>query len=288
MTGPRVLACLLAACALSSSTARAQPRFTVTFPAERSTAPLDGRLLVYISTDTAGDPRLQVSDNVATAQVFGVDVDGWRAGAPQMVDANAFGYPLESLRALKPGRYRVQAMLNRYQTFRRSDGHTVKLPPDRGEGQQMTQKPGNLHSRAATVTIAANSVVRLALDQEIPPVEDFAKQETKYVKYVRIRSERLSAFWGTDMYLGAWVLLPEGFDSHPDARYPLVINHGHFPSGVGGWRETPPDPDLKPDYSARFSLAGYNRIQQELAYQFYQDWTGQGFPRMLLIEIQHP
>ena len=90
------------------------------------------------------------------------------------------------------------------------------------------------------------------------------------------------------MYLGAHVLLPEGFDTHPNARYPLVINHGHFPYDLGNWRETPPDPNLAPDYSDRFHLRGYNRIQQEHAYQFYQDWTGPDFPRVLLIEIQHP
>ena len=89
-----------------------------------------------------------------------------------MVDASAYGYPLESLRSLKPGRYRVQAVLHRYETFQRSDGHTVKLPMDRGEGQQWTQTPGNLYSRAATVTIAADGAVRLALDQVIPPIAD--------------------------------------------------------------------------------------------------------------------
>jgi hypothetical protein len=76
------------------------------------------------------------------------------------------------------------------------------------------------------------------------------------------------------MHLGANILLPEGFDTHPNARYPLVINHGHFPYTIEGFRETPPDPDLKPDFSPRFNLAGYNRIQQELAHQFYKDWTG--------------
>ena len=262
-------------------------RFTVTFPAERAGTPLDGRLLVMISADTSGEPRTQVNDAVRTAQVFGIDVDGWRPGTPQTVDAKAFGYPIRSLADLPTGRYRVQAMINRYQTFRRSDGHTVKLPPDKWEGQQYAQKPGNLYSRPVSVAISRSSATSLTLDQEIPPVDDFAKLETKYVKYLRMRSELLSKFWGTDMYLGAWVLLPEGFEAHPDARYPLVINHGHFPSRVDGWRETPPDPDLKPDYSERFSLAGYNRIQQELAYQFYKDWTGPSFPRVLLIQIQH-
>ena len=262
-------------------------RFTVTVPASRVSSPIDGRLLVMISADTTGEPRTQVSDAATTAQVFGVDVDDWRAGTPRTVDGTAFGYPLRSLANVPPGRYRVQAMINRYQTYRRSDGHTVKLPPDKWEGQQYANKPGNLYSRAVNLTISKTGTIPLVLDQEIPPVADFARLETKYVKYLRIKSELLSKFWGTDTYLGAWVLLPEGFDSHPSARYPLVINHGHFPSQLDNWRETPPNPDLKPDYSARFSLAGYNRIQEELSYQFYKDWTGAGFPRALLMQIQH-
>ena len=80
------------------------------------------------------------------------------------------------------------------------------------------------------------------------------------------------------MYLGAHVLLPEGFDEHPEARYPLVINHGHFPHTFGGFREEPPDPNLKPEYSERFNLDGYNRIEQEQAHQLYKDWTGPGLP----------
>jgi hypothetical protein len=89
------------------------------------------------------------------------------------------------------------------------------------------------------------------------------------------------------MFLGANVLLPEGFDSHPNAHYPLVIFHGHFPADFDGFRETPPDPNLKPEYSERFHLEGYNKIQQEYAYKFYQEWTGPDFPRLIIIEIQH-
>jgi hypothetical protein len=278
----------LALIALAAPLLRAQPRATITLPASRAAAPLSGRLLLYVSTDTTGTPRTQVSDNASTAQVFGVDVTDWRPGTAQLVDAAAVGYPLESLRELKPGRYRIQALFNRYQRFTRADGRTVLLPPDRGEGQQMNAKPGNLFSAPATVTVTASGRLQLALTEEIPALPDPALQETKYVKHVRIRSERLSRFWGTDMFLAAWVLLPEGFDRHPGARYPLVINHGHFPASLSGWRETPPDPSLAPDFSARFNLAGYNRIQQELAHDFYKAWTGPGFPRALLVEIQHP
>src|SRR5688572_13792719 len=173
-------------------------RFAVTFPAERSSAPLDGRLLLMVSADTGGEPRTQVSGTVATAQVFGVDVDGWKPGEVRYVDASAFGYPLRSLAQLKSGRYRVQAMINRYETFTRSDGHTVKLPPDKWEGQQFASKPGNLHSRPVNMVINAASSVAptIVLDQEIPPVGDFKQKESKYVKYLRIKSDLLSKFWG--------------------------------------------------------------------------------------------
>ena len=33
---------------------------------------------------------------------------------------------------------------------------------------------------------------------------------------------------------------------------------------------------------------GYERLQQEKAYEFYKEWTGPGFPRVLLLTIQHP
>ena len=127
--------------------------------------------------------------------------------------------------------------------------------------------------------------IRVRLDKVIPPIAD--PPTTKYIKHERIESERLTKFWGRPMHLGAHVLLPEGFDSHPDARYPLVIFHGHFPQTFGGFREEPPDPNLKPDYNERFHLAGYNRIVQEHAHQFYKEWTGPNYPRMVIIEIQH-
>ena len=121
----------------------------------------------------------------------------------------------------------------------------MKLPMDRGEGQQFASAPGNIFSAPQKVQWdgGKSGALRLELDKVIPPIKEPA--DTKYVKHVRIKSELLSKFWGRDMFLGAHVLLPEGFDTHPNARYPLIINHGHFPSDLGGWRETPPDANLK-------------------------------------------
>ncbi len=263
------------------------PRFSISFPESSSKQPLDGRLLLLISTDDSKEPRLQINEDLNTQQVFGIDVDGMKPGQSVTVDSNAFGYPLRSLSQVPAGEYWVQAMLHRYETFKRSDGHTLKLSMDRGEGQQWSRAPGNLYSTPQKIKITQDNTgsVAITLDKVIPPIEP--PKDTKYVKHIRIKSKLLSEFWGRPMYLGAHVLLPEGFDSHPNAHYPLVIFHGHFPSDFGGFRETPPDPDLKPEYSERFQLEGYNRIQQEHAYKFYQEWTGPDFPRFLIVEIQH-
>jgi hypothetical protein len=249
---------------------------------------LDGRLLLLLSRDASREPRFQVTaTSLSSAQVFGIDVEGLKRGDERTFDATVPGYPLESLSELPPGEYTVQALLHKYETFHLATGHTVKLPMDRGEGQQWNSAPGNLYSAPRKVRWEGRGgeAIRLDLDQVIPPVKE--PVDTKYVKHVRIRSELLSTFWGRDMFLGAHVLLPEGFDTHPDARYPLIINHGHFPSDLGGWRETPPDPNLACEYSERFHLECYNRIQQQAAYDFYRDWTGPDFPRVLVVEIQH-
>jgi len=261
-------------------------RFEVSFPESASKDALDGRLLLLISTNNTEEPRFQISEDLTTQQVFGIDVDGWKAGQTKTVDQSALGYPVRSLAELKAGEYWVQALLHRYETFKRADGHTVKLPMDRGEGQQWSRAPGNLYSTPKQIRIdAATQSISITLDKVIPPIEP--PKDTKYVKHIRIQSERLTKFWGRPMYLGAHVLLPEGFDTHPEARYPLVIFHGHFPADLSGFREQPPDPNLKPDYSERFKLSGYNRIVQENAHQFYKEWTGPNFPRFLIVEIQH-
>src|ERR1044072_10017583 len=111
-------------------------RFEITSPATASKEPLDGRLLLLISTNKDEEPRFQISEDLSTQQVFGLDVDAWKAGVTKTIDQNAFGYRVRSLSEIKPGEYWVQALLHRYETFKRSDGHTVKLPMDRGEGQQ--------------------------------------------------------------------------------------------------------------------------------------------------------
>jgi hypothetical protein len=260
--------------------------FSVSFPKSRSDKPLDGRILLILSTDASEEPRMQINDTPKTQIIFGIDVDGMLPGQTRIVDASAAGYPIKSLRDVPPGEYFVQAVLHRYETFHRSDGHTVKLPMDRGEGQHWNIAPGNLYSTPRKVTVSAISgTIEVVLDQEIPPISP--PQDTKYIRHLKIQSELLTRFWGRPMYLSANVLVPEGFDTHPEVHYPVIISEDHFNGDFAGFRTEPPDPNLKPDYSERFHISGYNRIQQQEAYKFYQQWSGPGFPRVLIAEINH-
>lgn len=281
--GLAVLACLLLP---FFTLAQQGPRFSVSFPKERSAVPLDGRILLVLSTDASAEPRMQINDSPDTQMVFGADVDALAPGGAATVDDGAVGYPVASLRDVPAGEYFVQAVLHRYETFHRADGHTVKLPMDRGEGQHWNLAPGNLYSTPRKVTIGPGAApIAISLDNEIPPIAP--PKDTKYIRHIRIQSQLLSRFWGRAMYLSANVLVPEGFDSHPNAHFPIAIFEDHFNYDFEGFRTEPPDPNLKPDYSKRFHLAGYNRIQQEEAYKFYTQWISPKFPRILIAQINH-
>ena len=282
-----IISIFLFHCQKANQKADSHFQFTISFGEDLCKETLDGRMLLMVSTDGSAEPRFQINDGARTQLIFGIDVDGLKPGDEAVIDGTVFGYPLKSISEIPPGKYWVQALLHRYETFHRSDGHAVKLPMDRGEGQRWNRAPGNLFSTPKEVRIDPNKgeAIKITLDQEIPPIPP--PEDTKYIKHVRMESKLLTEFWGRPFHLGACVLLPDGFDDHPEARYPLIVNHGHFPYTFGGFRETPPDPDLKPEYSERFRWDAYNKTVQEYAYKLYQYWTAPETPRMIIIEVQH-
>ena len=271
-----------------SITINAQTSFTVSFPGKTGNQSFDGRLILMLSKNNKEEPRFQIADGPSSQLAFGMDVENWKAGTVRTFTSNFFGYPIESLKDVPKGEYYVQALLHKYEIFHRKDGHVIKLPKDRGEGQQWNQAPGNIYSKPLKIKFDPNAktTVRILLEQEIPPIKE--PDDTKYIKHIKIQSKLLTEFWGRPMYLGAHILLPEGWDAHPEVKYPLAIYHGHFPDDFGGFRTTAPDTSLKPDYNERFKISGYNKIVQQEAYDFYKLWTGANFPRVLAIEIQHP
>lgn len=284
-----IVACLLGLMLpLSLSYAQQTSQFSVSFDSKVLDVEQDGRLLLMLATHDEQEPRFLVNNSAQTQLIFGLGVEDWSAGSKLVIDQQALGFPLKDLSAVPPGTYFAQALLNRYKDFNLNNGVTVSLPPDQGEGQRWNRKPGNLYSAPLKIEITEDGIndFSLILDHIIPEIAP--PVDSKYIKHITMRSELLSEFWGEDIMLGAHVLLPEGFDENPSAQYPLMVFHGHFPSDFGGFRTLPPDPTLEPSYSARFDIEGYNIIEQQEAYDFYQAWSGEGFPRFIAIEIQHP
>jgi S-formylglutathione hydrolase FrmB len=219
--------------------------------------PVSGRILLLISKTERFSPGINGTP------IFGKNVDDLKPGAGTGLDETAFGYPVRSLRDIPDGDYYAQAWLNLYTTFKRSDGKIVKLHMDQGEGQDWRRSPGNLYSDTVRIRFVAGAAEpsSIVLNHRVSPISPY--QDTQHLKHIRIQSRLLSEFWGQPMYLGANILLPKGYDEHPDVRYPVCYNQGHFPRGsVGRFREDP-------DNAA------------------YKTWNADGVPRFIQVTIEH-
>jgi hypothetical protein len=270
---------LLPACGQpASDTEEGGLRFEISISSELETGPVDGRVLLLVSTTEDPEPRFQSLWGPSPPQIFGVDVEELPPEQPALIHGGTRGYPLESLSEVPPGEYFVQAVLNLYTTFHRADGHTIKAHMDQWEGQQWNRSPGNLVSPVERVRVGPGNddLVRVTLVDRLPPLDP--PEDSKYVKHMRFRSEILSNWWGQDIDLGAVVVLPGGFEEHPEARYPVVYWHGHFPSTFRGFRETPPESGTS---------AGA-RAQAESQYRLFQDWVSGDLGRFILVFMQHP
>lgn len=202
--------------------------------------PVHGRLFIIISTDDEREPRLQTG--VSGVPFWGMDVDGVLPNEVMRFTADnpdIRGYPFESISEMPAGTYRVQALLSAYTRFERSDGHTVSMHLNSGAGQNQWRAPGNAISTVQTIQVDPSRSGTFVLDLHavIPPehplpaggtLQQGNPPDTERVRFVKIRSQLLSEFWGRDMYIGANVLLPEGYGTSTE-RYPVMYMQGHFP-----------------------------------------------------------
>lgn len=263
-------------------------RVEVTVP---NTTTLHGHLVLLFAKTDDPEPRYQLNEDYWSDQGFGVDAPDLTPGSTIVVDDKTFGYPLRSLSDIKPGEYYVQAVFNVYEPFRHpGSDKIIWLPPNRGEGQHWNSKPGNYYNKPVKLYFdpKSSTVIHLTLDQIIPPVtgtdrdpEVLAKQSpaSHWLKYMRFRSPVLSKFWGHSVYLGAWILLPEGFNQHPNAHYPVVVYQDHYHPGFAApvpFVTSKPAPNA-PDYE-----------RQQAGYRFFQDWTSGRMPHVIMIYVQSP
>jgi hypothetical protein len=101
------------------------------------------------------------------------------------------------------------------------------------------------------------------------------REDTEWIKHVKIQSEKLTRFWGRPIFIHATVLLPKGYAEHPEVKYPSVYTLGH---GVPFFFST--DPALANGGKT------HPRTGLESGYDFYQSWISERFPRFIAITLE--
>ena len=262
---------------LISANLFAETRFEISYDKTANQGPLTGRVMLMISRTQSPEPRMQIGPNAIP--MFGVDAEGLAPGQIAVIDHTTFGHPAESLSQLPAGEYFVQAMFNVYTECKRSDGRTLWVHWDMN-GRFFNVSAGNLYSDVQKVRLdpATGYKVNLVLNKVIPSAPE--PKETKWIKRIKIKSEALSKFWGIPIYLGATVILPKGYDEHPDVRYPVVYAQGQLGSPPYYFNE---DPESA---KSQQGLRASSNVQP--GYEFFQEWTSDTFPRFLAVSFVEP
>ncbi|MDP4174659.1 MAG: alpha/beta hydrolase-fold protein [Bacteroidota bacterium] len=253
--------------------------FKVSFPAKLHEGPITGRIFLFVSKTCDQELRLQ---RRPSPLLFGKDINNLKAGEMVEVDGSAQGSPVKSLSDLPAGDYYVQALINVYTEFHRSDGHVIWAHMDQWEGQKFNISPGNIYSDVQKIHWDPSLGIQkeILIKNIIPPID--LPQDTKWVKHIKIKSELLSKFWGHPFYLGATILLPKGYDENPDVYYPVEYEQTHFTLNPSHGFETENKPESEADRARRL------RNSDETGYEFYQQWISEDFPRMICVTFQHP
>lgn len=217
-------------------------------------SPTDGRIVLMFApngTDPLEDTDVTTSQNY----IFGKNVFGFSAGrtvklsggSNESTETGVYGWPNVSLNAVPPGTYSVQAFLTKSEQVKRSDGSVISVRFPCGDGAPNVNGFGSLTTNITNYEILqGQQTLRLVFDN-VTAVEPFKGREiggcnqgnyedTELLKYVKIPSTKLSAFWGRDMYVGANVVLPAGYNAKDTkTRYPVIYSQGHWPADSGAF-----------------------------------------------------
>jgi hypothetical protein len=264
-------ACLVAG-ATRSAAAAAVPRFEITIASSVHSGPLTGRLVLAIARTAQPEPRLAISPRGPA--LFAVDLEQLAPNATAIIDEKSLGHPM-SLAELPPGDYFAQAVINVYEQVHRSDGKTIWLHMNDGTIEFFSNAAGNLYSDVVPVHVGADGAIKITVNHVVQPAPAVA--ETEWIKRVKFQSPVLTKFWGRPIYIYASVLLPKGYAEHPDVYYPSIYTLGHGRTPLN-FSTTPPrtgDPN---------AISPVTGVQS--GYATYQQWSGDGYPRVICISLE--
>jgi hypothetical protein len=188
---------------LSFQTLQAEvEKITISLPSADSS--YSGRLFVVFTKDREAEPRLSIGDEPAppnASPFFAVDLDDWSGEAIEFKPSA--GFPLQAISQLEQGEWRVQALL------------------DQNDELSDLDSPGNYYSLPQTLQIDSNpNSLNFSLTETV--ADEVLPTDLALLKFVRIRSDLLSEFYGKDIFLRASVLLPSSYVEGSSDRYPVL------------------------------------------------------------------
>jgi hypothetical protein len=202
----------------------------------------EGRLHLIFSSSMEQEPRLYSAWPTKNIEpLFSQDLSGLSKGQIITFDTSTKGFPFDSLADLPAGKWYVQAIYD-------SDFLDSRI-----------NSPLNLYSDVVEYLNdgASDMSLSLALNQRLP--EETLPVGDKFLKFVKMPSDMLSAFWGADMYLRAGVILPNSYYDNPLKNFPVIFN-------IGG-------------YHARYDRA--QNMYENAA--FKQFWLAPDTPQMVIV-----
>jgi S-formylglutathione hydrolase FrmB len=178
--------------------------------------PVSGRLLLFIG-QAAGDSATVDMNMMSPESVYvvGREVSHLAAGESVDIDADDLAFP-RPLSQATAGSYRVQAVLD--------VGHTYNY-----EGRVQ----GDVISSPVSIDLPFSASPTLTLAQVLPQTPDPLASRSDVISALKpldFVSPVLTQFWGREIHMRGWVLLPPGYESHPNEKYPTV----YFTHGFGG------------------------------------------------------
>ncbi|PIA88680.1 hypothetical protein CB0940_07407 [Cercospora beticola] len=210
----------------------------------------NGRIVLLFAP--AGTDPLEDTDVTSSSDLFfGKNVYNFTTGdtvtlsggSNNNTDFGVYGWPDVSLSDVPSGDYTIQALLNQYETVTRSDGSQVSVRFPCGDGAVPLAGPGSLTTSPTNVTVSgSDQIIQLNFDSVVPPIQFNGTEiggcsqgnyeDTELLKHVKIRSDVLSTFWNRDIYVGANIRLPFGYDANDtNTRYPLLYEQSHWVAG---------------------------------------------------------
>lgn len=198
--------------------------------AEVSDAPLSGRLLVFAKALGAADKEPLASvdrDQIDThaVAIAAQEVVHLDRGAIVALDADVVAFP-KPFSQLEPGRYAVQAVLDRDHSY----NYTGRGPGDVVSGVIEMNLPGDAARHLTLATVVPESDPLQPLPNVPAALRERYGMAAADIHSLDFSSPLLSRFWGRQVALRGWVVTPPDYAAHPDQRYPAV----YFTHGFGG------------------------------------------------------